>query len=170
MSTTLYLMLGYPGAGKTTAAASSARITGAVHVSSDEVRRELFPSSAFTQTEHDQLYAELDARVSGLLSQGKSVVYDANLNRRVHRQEKYALAASLEVHPVLVWVKTPQDIARDRRVNAEPQQDLTPTHETPAEMFDRITELFEAPQSDEPYAELDGTLISDEYVQSKLGI
>ena len=136
----------------------------------DEVRRELFPSSEFTQTEHDQLYAELDNRVSELLAQGKSVVYDANLNRLVHRQEKYQLAESLNVETVLVWVKTHEDIARERRVTAEPQHDLTPSDETPAAMFDRIAELFEAPQADEPYIELDGTLISDDYVQAKLGI
>jgi predicted kinase len=170
MKPTLYMMLGYPGAGKTTTAASIARVTGALHISSDDIRREILPDSQFTQAEHDKLYAELDKRVIELLSNGRSVVYDANLNRHAHRQEKYHLAQSLDVQTVLVWVKTPQDLAKHRRVTAEPQHDLTPQHETPEQMFDRIAKLFEPPHANEPYIELDGTKISDEYTRSALGI
>jgi predicted kinase len=170
MSTILYMMLGYPGAGKTTAAASIARVTGATHISSDEIRREILPNSTFTQDEHDLLYTELDERVAKLLSEGKSVVYDANLNRHAHRGEKYALAEAMGVQTVLVWVKTPHELARHRRVTAEPQHDLTPRHESPEQMFDRIAGLFEPPQDDEPYTELDGTKITDSYIQTALGI
>lgn len=163
-------MLGYPGAGKTTAAQCIASATGAVHVSSDAVRRQLLPESRFTQQEHDQLYAELDQRVASLLQQGQSVVYDANLNRYAHRQEKYTLAKQLHATPVLVWVKTPQHLAKQRRVSAEPQHDLTPQNETPEQMFDRIAELFETPHADEPYVELNGTSISVDSVKHALGL
>ncbi|TXG76543.1 adenylyl-sulfate kinase, partial [Patescibacteria group bacterium] len=130
---TLYLMMGLPGAGKTTVAQHIADLTSAVRLSSDDVRRELFATSTFSEDEHDKLYAELDARVRAMLQQGTSVVYDANLNRRAHRDEKHHLAASLGADTMLIWVKTPEEIAKQRRVQDRPQHDLVPTHETPAE-------------------------------------
>jgi len=163
-------MLGYPGAGKTTAAESIARTTGAVHVSSDQVRRTLFPQSTFTQAEHDQLYNELDAQLDTLLRSGKSVVFDANLNRRQHRLEKYQLAKSVGAEPKLIWVKTPAELAKHRRVSHQPQPDLTPQDETPEKMFDRIAGLFEAPDDSESYIVLDGTKISDQYVKQQLAL
>ncbi|MCA9330583.1 ATP-binding protein [Candidatus Saccharibacteria bacterium] len=166
----LYLMMGLPGAGKTTVAEHISQLTGALHISSDDIRRELFPHSTFTQSEHDQLYAELDKRVEQALRTGHSVVYDANLNRRQHRDEKRALAEQLTVVTKLIWVKTPEEIARERRVNDQPQHDLTPTNETPADMFDRIAQLLEPPQTDETYVMIDGQHVSTESVSSALGI
>lgn len=167
---TLYLMMGLPGAGKTTAAQQISELIGAVHLSSDEIRRELFPNSTFTQDEHDALYAQLDQRVERALSAGHSVVYDANLNRQAHRHEKYQLARQLGADAVLVWVQTPEDIARERRVLAQPQQDLTPTSETPAQMFDRIARVLEAPGVDEPHVLIDGRHVTPDSVRAALGI
>src|SRR5215207_7043841 len=99
---TLYLMFGYPGAGKTTTAEAIATLTGAVHLSSDKVRLELFPRPAFSQAEHDALYKTLNLRTEELLRQGKDVVYDANLNRYQHRKEKYDICQQTGATPKLL--------------------------------------------------------------------
>src|SRR5690554_6388520 len=110
----LYMMFGYPGAGKTTTAEIIANLTGAVHLSSDKVRLELFPEPTFSQSEHDQLYAELDRRTEALLREGRDVIYDANLNRREHRQEKYVIFRRAYATPQLIWVLSEREVARQR--------------------------------------------------------
>src|SRR4051812_30668905 len=110
----LYMMLGYPGAGKTTTAAVLHELTGAVHLSSDEVRSERFPQPTFSEEEHEQLYKYLDEKTESLLEEGKDVIYDANLNRLEHRQDKYKIAQQAGAEAVLLWLQTPKDMAKER--------------------------------------------------------
>lgn len=161
------MMFGYPGAGKTTAAETIARLTGAVRLSSDAVRLELFPAPTFSQTEHDALYHTLDLRTEELLHQGKDVIYDANLNRYKHRKEKYDICKRAGAEPVLLWVQTPRDIARVRAVH-ENRRQLWPAGETPEKMFDRIADIIEEPGPAEPFLAIDGTKITDEYLRDLL--
>ena len=165
---TLFLLLGYPGAGKTTTAKIISQLTGAEYLSSDVLRKQLFPQSNFNQAEHDELYAILDSQLVESMKQGKDVVYDANLNRLVHRQEKYDLAAKYKYKTVLVWVKTPRQIARQRRIEEFEHHHLVPPHETPAEMFERTASAFEEPLENEPHIEIDGTKVTQDYVKENL--
>src|SRR5579862_4791760 len=98
----LYLLIGYPGAGKTTTAKRIAKITGAVHLSSDETRRKLFEAPTFTEREHTELYSHVDNHLESLMKQGRDVVYDANLNRYIHREEKYKMAKKYHYQTKLV--------------------------------------------------------------------
>lgn len=164
---TLYLLLGLPGSGKTTAAKQIAKLTGAVHLSSDNFRLSLFNNPTFTQDEHDALYKTLDYMCELLLTNGTSVVYDANLNRHMHRVEKYRLAKKTGAKVKLYWLQVHRDTAKARRV-ATQHPSLVPKHETPHDMFERIATIFEPPAKDEPFAELDGTKITTDYVQAHL--
>jgi predicted kinase len=166
---TLYLLLGLPGAGKTTTAKEISRLTGAVHLSSDKFRLGMFEEPQFTQDEHDALYKTLDHMCELLLKNGTSVVYDANLNRHQHREEKYKLAKRLKVEVRLLWIEAPRALAKKRRV-ATQHHDLVPTNETPASMFERIADIFEPPQKDEKPIKLDGTKITADYVADKLSL
>jgi predicted kinase len=104
-----------------------------------------------------------------LLRDGKDVVYDANLNRRQHRQEKYAICERAGAEPVLVWVQTAKDLARQRATHSE-RLHLVPKGETLDQMFDRIAEIIEEPGSDEPFVIIDGTNVSDNDVRRLLHI
>ncbi len=167
-SPTLYLLLGLPGAGKTTAAKEISKLTGAVHLSSDNVRLDLFSSPDFSKKEHDILYKSLDKMCEQLLNAGQSVIYDANLNRYIHRQEKYVLAKKVGAISRLVWIDIHRNTAKQRRIDEKRHHSLVPAHETPQAMFERIAEIFEAPQNDETYTILDGTKITADYIKSKL--
>lgn len=165
---TLHLLLGYPGAGKTTFASALRRVTGAYHLSSDKMRLELFPDPTFSQYEHDVLYEELNELTKMILEDNEDVIYDANLNRYRHRAEKYELAKKLGVDFKLWWIKVPREIARARRVG-EVTTYLIPDGETPENMFDRVVDVFEEPDlPSEPYIVVDGTKITDEYVKKLL--
>ena len=127
----------------------------------------VFPDPKFTQKEHDNLYGLIDHNVEHLLEYGRDVIYDANLNRRHHRDEKYALANKYEVNVKLWWVQVPAELARERRC-AEQDPKLIPEGETSENMFDRIAELIEAPSSDENCIDVDGTKITEKYIRSLL--
>jgi predicted kinase len=164
----LYIMLGLPGSGKTTAAQTLAAITHAVHISSDDYRLALFDEPDFTEHEHELLYATLNHCTSLLLAQRYTAIYDANVNRTHHRQEKYDLCAQTGASCTLLWVQTSQTLARDRRVN-DSHELLRPPYESPGAMFDRIASIFEAPDpAHEPYIVLDGTKISPDYIRGIL--
>lgn len=162
-------MLGYPGAGKTTVAEKIAKLTGAVQLSSDKIRLELFESPKFTTEEHQQLYEAIDARTEQLLKQGKSVIYDANLNRYEHRQEKYDICARVNAAPLLVWRQTPRSIAKMRATDSS-RSHLIPANETSAQMFERIADIIEPPHADEHAIVLAGEDITLQDVKTALGL
>lgn len=170
MKPTLYLMMGLPGAGKTTAAKIIEELTGAVRLSSDEARLMIWPQPTFSEAEHAELYEYLDEQTARLLRAGKSVVYDANLNRFKHRQEKYRLAQGLNAATVLCWVQTPRETAKKRRLEAVEHHQLVPKTEDPASMFERIAEVIEPPANDEPFTVIDGTKISPAYIADTLSL
>jgi predicted kinase len=169
MKPTLYLMMGYPGAGKTTIAKLIAEQTGAVLLSSDAVRMELFPEPSFSQSEHDQLYAALDTKTAELLRDNNSVIYDANLNRYEHRQEKYQICQETGAQAVLVWVRTSKEVAKERATH-DSRSHLVPQSETPSAMFDRIADIIEEPRDDEPAVQIVGEDITPEIIKAKLNI
>lgn len=160
---TLFMMFGYPGAGKTTTAKIIHELTGAEHLASDVIRLEMFPKPTYNQAEHDALYAELDKRTEELLKAGKSVIYDANLNRYVHRLEKYALCDRTKARAILLWVQAPKDLARERAV-LRGHHHLVPQDETFESMFDRVSNTLEEPREDEPLYTLDGTTLDKNVV------
>lgn len=163
---TLFMMFGYPGAGKTTTAKIIRKITGAEHLSSDVLRLELFPKPTYTQEEHDAVYSELNKRTEDLLKQGKSVIYDANLNRYNHRLEKYLMCERTGAKAVLVWIQAPRELARERAV-MRGHHHLVPKDETFESMFDRVTSVIEEPEEDEPLYTLDGSHL-DEHAVSEI--
>ena len=147
--------MGYPGSGKTTAAKLIHKLCDAEHLSSDVLRLQLFPKPTYTQAEHDAVYKELDRQTEELLAQGKNVVYDANLNRYVHRQEKYDIAKRTNAQTVLLWVEVPKTLARDRAV-LRGHRHLVPEDETFESMFDRVAATIEEPHANEHVIKLHG--------------
>lgn len=159
--------MGLPGAGKSTLAKAIAESTGATILSSDEMRKAIFVKPCFSQDEHDRLYGIIDHNLEHLLECGIDVVYDANLNRKSHRNEKYSVAKKYDARVVLWWVKTEKPLAKKRRV-AEQDNLLLPDNESSEEMFERIADILEEPQADEPHITIEGVGITPEKVNSLL--
>lgn len=164
---TLHLIMGLPGAGKSTLSRKLALLTGAKRLSSDEYRIQIFEQPCFSQDEHDRLYGILDHNVEHLLAANFDVIYDANVNRKQHREEKYQLAKRYDTDVKLWWVQTPKKLAKERRI-AEQDAILLPEGESSQKMFERIAAIIEPPD-DEPHITIDGTEITGEIIKKHLG-
>ncbi len=170
MKPTLFLMLGYPGSGKTTVAEMIARLTGAVQLSSDKIRLRHFPRPTFSEAEHRELYQAIDAQTEELLRAGKSVIYDANLNRYIHRQEKYDICKRTGATPVLIWIQTPQDLAKRRATQEADDDPKRPYGNLDEAVFDRLARQIEPPRDNENPIVIEGVTTTEAIVRQKLGL
>ena len=81
----LYIMIGIPGAGKSTLAKEIAKDNAAVIVSSDSIRKELFDDEN-NQDNNEQVFNEFHKRIKSNLKNGVSVIADAtNLSLKSRR-------------------------------------------------------------------------------------
>lgn len=166
----LYMMLGIPGSGKTSVSEHIADATKAVHISSDQFRKHMFDNPEnITEVEHDQIYSMLDYIAEQILKSGKSVIYDANLNRYIHRHEKYAICDKIGAKPQLVWVETDEEIARKR---ATEQADKHPQHRPFGNMrpetFKRLAAQMEEPRADEEAVIINGNDIDKTKIEKAI--
>jgi hypothetical protein len=105
----LILVGGMPGTGKTTLAGRLADRLGAVHLSSDRIRKELagidpgrsaaidYRHGIYTAEWTDRTYRELLHRAGRLLERGETVVLDASWSRESPRRAAHRLAADAHV-------------------------------------------------------------------------
>lgn len=167
---TLYLMLGYPGAGKTTTAHAIHELTGAVHLWADKIRNERYPNPTHSHTENLELYDYLNEVTAELLATGQDVIFDTNFNFYKDREHLRQIAADHSATTQLIWVKTPKSLAKDRAVHPAHARRNTYPEPMPLDRFERISNDFEPPTADEPYIEIDGTRVTPEYISGKLGL
>lgn len=160
----LFVTLGYPGSGKSYFSERLAKDIGAFHLNSDKVRADMFTNPAYTREEHEAVFKMMDHRCEELLSKGISVIYDANNNRRSKRKELQALADKYSAKYLLLYFKTPIEIAKERN---EQRQGLAKVR---ASVIDRMDRLIEPPLDNEPFMEIDGTQDVDSFLLKSYSI
>jgi predicted kinase len=167
--TTLYLFIGYPGAGKTTVADLISKKSGAHHLWADGERHRLFKSPKHSKEESDELYDQLNEATNYLLSQGKSVVFDTNFNFYKDRQKLREIADKNDAETLVVWVNTPEELSYKRAVASEIKRNNykhTMTHKH----FKSIASKLEEPREDENVIKIDGTDLDKDECLKRLGI
>ncbi len=163
----LYLLIGAPGAGKTTTAQIIAKRSGAVHIWADVERHKLFPHPSHTEEESNMLYEKLNKDTEQLLAAGASVVFDTNFNFYRDRQLLTRIARQHQADTVVIWLTTPEDIARSRAVGTHHTRNGYSMHMTDAQ-FEAIVAKLEPPRSDENIIKLDGTNLDEANVVAQL--
>ncbi|HEV7453868.1 MAG TPA: ATP-binding protein [Candidatus Saccharimonadales bacterium] len=156
---TLFLMLGYPGAGKTTASRIIHKLTGAEHLWADRERKKMFTDPAYTHAENLELYDQLNKDTAALLGAGKSVIFDTNFNFYKDRERLRDIGGQHGAHTVVVWVTVPKDIARERATKDAHMQDTRVLGDMPVEHFERMSSNLQEPRNSEDFIHLDGTRI-----------
>lgn len=152
----LTLMVGLPGAGKTTRAKELEQATGAVRFTPDEWHLFLFGDDFHDPREHalhDQRHdrvEELQWRLGKrLLAQGVSVILDFGFWAKEQREEKYREAQALGVEFSLCYVHAPlEELCRrlEARVQAG-QKDVFQT--ITREDMEQWAALFQEPDEEE---------------------
>jgi predicted kinase len=165
---TLYLLVGYPGAGKTTTSKFIEAQTGAVHLWADHERRKRYGIPTHTHQENLQLYSELNQLTAKLLKQGKSVIFDTNFNFYKDREKLRTIAAEHHAKTIVVWIVTHKDIARVRATQDAHMQHTRILGNMPLHHFERISNNLEPPHPDEHAVQLDGAEITAEAVAQAL--
>lgn len=172
----LFLMLGFPGSGKSYFAERLAREMSALHLNSDAMRLAIFGS----RDETDRIYhsdsrpvlntytfGAMNCATKSALNNGISVVYDANNNSI---QERADIAASLEnntILPVVVWVSVPKEVAIQRVISRRETENQRQLSEEDAQIYiDKIDSTIEAPIESENVIKIEGTKQFEEQYES----
>lgn len=163
----LYLFIGYPGAGKTTAAKLIAKKTGAKHLWADFERHKLSPKPSHSLEESQQLYEQLNQAAEYLLAQGKSVIFDTNFNFYADRQKLREIATRQGAETIIIWINTPVTVARERAVEHPESRNGYPMNMT-NEQFQAIVAKLEPPRKDEKVIKIDGTKLDEQHLSTLL--
>ena len=165
----LYLFLGYPGAGKTTVSKIISEASGAVHLWADVERHKMFEEPTHSKEESDQLYKYLNNKADQLLSEGKDVVFDTNFNFYEDRQKLREIAEKNNAETILIWITTPEDIARSRAVNTHTSRNLYEMSMT-NEQFNNIVKKLEPPRENQQTVRIDCSDVNPASVKQILGL
>lgn len=165
----LYIFIGAPGAGKTTIAQAIAETTGARHLWADAERHKLFEHPTHSQEESNKLYEQLNNAADYLLEQGKSVVYDTNFNFYKDRALMHKVASKHGADTVVVWVTTPNEVARKRAVGQNIMRNGYPMSMT-SQQFDDIVNKLEPPRKNEKVIKIDASQLDKSEALRLLGI
>lgn len=142
---TLILLIGPPGAGKTTYAEKYiSEHSNTVHLSSDKIRKELWGDEA-TQGDNSEVFYRMQTRAVDGLNFGYDVIYDATNMTRKDRAGIISACpkfARIEAHVIWASIETciERDAARKRTVGKE--------------VIDRMLKRFQAPYYDENIDEI----------------
>ncbi len=167
---TLYLFVGFPGAGKTTVARIITEATGGVHLWADFERHVMFDTPTHSQEESRLLYGHLNRVADEMLAEGRCVIYDTNFNFRKDRDFMRNIAAKHNTDVKVIWMTTPRDIAQHRATEAtEDQATRIWGNMSPAD-FNRLSDNLQQPDDDEAVIKLDGSNIDASTIKQQLGI
>lgn len=119
----LLLIAGLPGTGKTTVARAFAALTGATHLNSDVLRRELGLMGHYTPEDKAKVYAALLERTREALLQGATVVVDSTFFKEEIRVPFQQLAEECGVPLRWVEVTAGEETLRERLSRPRPDSE-----------------------------------------------
>ncbi len=171
--TLLFSFLGSPGSGKSYFARNLAKKIKAVRFNGDSMRIALYGSVEEIERQTDmqsvnrKTFGALDYAVEQVLAAGHSVVYDAHHNKRSMRSALEKLAKKHGATPIVVWIKTPHEVAIKRgqqRSSTIDQRCLS--EEKMKENTERHMANFDEPVRDELVITIDGTVPFEKQFES----
>ena len=123
----LIVVSGLPGTGKSFFCHKLAERLSFLILASDTLRKILFPSPQYKESENKRLFSACHALIEDLLRKGIPVIFDATNLLEHHREYYYRAAERAGAKLILVWVEAPTEVVRQRllarKKTAIPQYD-----------------------------------------------
>lgn len=168
------MLLGYPGSGKTYFSERLAKEIGAVRINADALRVVAFGTieaakefDKSTRLLNSIVFNALDYAAAQVLKSGNSILCDYQHNAKAGRDKTAKVAIDNAAIPVVVWVKTPKEIAIQRGSERDESLDQ---RKHPAEKMTHLVNKFakamEVPGDDENVVVIDGTLPFEKQYES----
>jgi len=79
---------------------------------SDTLRKILFPSPQYKESENKRLFSACHVLIEELLKKGMPVIFDATNLLEHHREYLYRAAERAGAKLILVWVEAPTEVVR----------------------------------------------------------
>ncbi len=113
------IISGLPGTGKSFFCHKLAEKSSFLILASDTLRKILFPSPQYNESENKRLFSACHALIEELLRKGIPVIFDATNLVEHHREYLYRAAERAEAKLILVWVEAPPEVVRQRLLARE---------------------------------------------------
>lgn len=115
----LIVVSGLPGTGKSFLCRKLAERLPFLILSSDTLRKILFSSPQYKESENTRLFSTCHALIEELLRKGIPVIFDATNLLERHREYLYRAAERAEAKLILVYVEAPAEVVRQRLLARE---------------------------------------------------
>lgn len=146
---TIYLICGFLGAGKTTYSKKLAETTGAIHLNPDDVCAQRYRPEEYENNWEDCFTQTLDflwKEISTYIKQNKDVIFDVGFWSKASRDEAVNKVKKMGGNPIIYYVYAPDTILKQRiatRKGIIAERNLL--------NFDITKKLFEEPSEDEDF-------------------
>jgi predicted kinase len=110
----LIVLSGLPGTGKSYVSRKLAERIPCVILSSDTMRKALFPSPVYGAPENQRLFAALHILIEDLLSKNIAILLDATNLVEHHRERLYAIVHRLRLKLIILRVEAPPEVVQER--------------------------------------------------------
>ena len=155
MQPTLVLLLGVPGAGKSTFAKQLAAQLNAPRISADTVRKNMFdnPREHMNGTDDLKVSNVMSYITHEILTAKQSVIYDGLIESYDKRQALYVLARGTEAKCLLIELSVAEEVAMKRLAPPEITQEYVDNYK---QMLADFMETYEPPKDPEVAIAING--------------
>ena len=149
----LVILIGLPGSGKSHFARQLAKRFLLVILDSDALRGVLYESPRHTDQENARLFPAIRVLTRRLLDRRVSVVLDATNLKETHRQPSYHLAREAGARLVIVRLRAPFAVMRERLTKRDSARDPLDRSTADLRVLERMRRDYQRPRR--PYLVVD---------------
>lgn len=134
----LIIMSGLPGTGKSYLSRKIADRLPCVVLTSDTLRKVIFPVPAYDPDENQRLFTAVPILVEDLLSRNIPVLLDATNLVEYHREQLYHIADKLRLKLIIIQTEAPAEVVRERLNARITDGDLLGSSDADVEVHERM--------------------------------